>query len=105
MAQLTVYRNANSRSRATYPFLVDIQSDLLDELGTRVVIPLAKAPRLVRKPVTRLTPLVHFEGDAYLLMTPLLAGMVLRELGPPAGTLVGQRDAVMAAMDFLPSGF
>jgi len=32
MAQFTVYRNKNPRSKATFPLLVDVQSDLLDDL-------------------------------------------------------------------------
>ena len=43
MTQFTVYRNKNPRSRATFPYLLDVQSDLLDGLQTRVVIPLTKA--------------------------------------------------------------
>jgi toxin CcdB len=102
LAQFAVYRNASSR---TYPFLVDIQSDLLDELASRVVIPLARVPVLAKKPVSRLMPTVSFEGEAYLLMTPQLAAIALRELGSPVGTLAAQRDAIIAAMDFLLSGF
>jgi toxin CcdB len=102
LAQFAVYRNANSR---TYPLLVDIQSDLLDELASRVVIPLARLPALAKKPVSRLMPAVSFEDETYLLMTPQLAAIALRELGSPVGTLVAQRDAIIAAMDFLISGF
>lgn len=37
MAQFTVYRNKNAGSKATFPFLVDVQSDLLEDLHARVV--------------------------------------------------------------------
>jgi toxin CcdB len=40
MAQFTVYRNKNPQTRSTVPFLLDIQNDLLDDLETRVVVPL-----------------------------------------------------------------
>ena len=43
MAQFSVHRNKNPRTRAEIPFLLDVQSDLLDHLDTRVVAPLAKA--------------------------------------------------------------
>jgi hypothetical protein len=36
MAQFTVYKNKNPRSKTTYPLLVDAQADLLDELQTRL---------------------------------------------------------------------
>ena len=42
MAQFTVYKNKNPRSKTTYPLLVDAQADLLDDLQTRLVIPLTE---------------------------------------------------------------
>jgi toxin CcdB len=85
--------------------LVDIQSDLLDPLSTRVVIPLTKSAALTRKPVDHLTPQISFEGDQYLLMTPQLAGITRTELGSLAGSLAEQRQTILAALDFLVTGF
>jgi len=103
--QFAVHRNKNPHSKATFPFLVDVQSDLLDELNTRVVIPLTKAAGLARKPLSHLTPTLSFDGDAYLLMTPQLAGIARADLGPQAGSLLEQREKIMAALDFLLTGF
>ena len=50
-------------------------------------------------------PLVEFDGDTYVLMTPQLAGIAQKELGPRAGSLAERRDTIVAAMDFLLSGF
>ncbi len=100
-----MYRNKNPRTKATFPFLVDVQSDLLEPLGTRVVVPLTKSPGLTRKPVSQLTPAIPFNGDGYLFMTPQLAGVSVSELGAPAGSLVGERQAMLAALDFLLTGF
>ncbi|MEJ1960727.1 MAG: CcdB family protein [Gammaproteobacteria bacterium] len=105
MPQLTVYKNKNSRSKATFPLLVDVQSDLLDDLQTRVVIPLSKAAVLTKNPVSQLTPIIDFEGDAYVLMTPQLAGVARNDLGPATGSLAGHRDTIFAALDFLLTGF
>jgi toxin CcdB len=55
--------------------------------------------------VAHLMPMVQFEGEAYVLVTPQLAGIARSELGPPAGSLAERRDTVVAAMDFLRSGF
>lgn len=105
MAQFSVYRNKNARSKATFPYLVDVQSDLLEPLNTRVVIPMTKAAALTRKPVSHLTPEVSFNGDRYVLMTPQLAGVGRAELGPRAGALVDERHVIVAAIDFLLTGF
>ena len=42
MAQFDVYRNPNPATRARIPYLLDVQSDLLEPLATRVVVPLCK---------------------------------------------------------------
>ena len=105
MAQFSVYRNKNPRTKATFPFLVDVQSDLLRDLQTRVVIPLSKTPSLTRKPVSYLTPTLDFEGSTYVLMTPELAGIAQGDLGAEAGSLAGRHDVILAALDFLVTGF
>jgi toxin CcdB len=105
VAQFTVYKNKNSRSKSTFPFLVDVQSDLLEPLQTRVVVPLTKVAGLAKKPVSHLTPTLTFDGDAYVLMTPQLAGIARADLGAPAGTLAQERQTILAAIDFLLTGF
>ena len=105
MAQFTVYRNKNPRSKSTYPLLVDIQSDLLEDLLTRVVIPLTKAVALTKKQLTHLTPALAFDGEEYVLMTPQLAGVARTDLGAAVGSLANERQRIVAAMDFLLTGF
>ena len=105
MAQFSVYRNKNPRTKATFPLLVDVQSDLLEPLNTRVVIPLTKSPSLIKRPVSHLTPKISFEGDEYVLLTPQLAGISRTELGALAGSLTGDRQAIVAAVDFWLTGF
>jgi toxin CcdB len=105
MAQFTVYRNKNQRTKTTFPLLVAVQSDLLEDLQTRVVIPLSKAAALAKKPVSHLMPVLKFEGEAYTLMTPELAGVARNDLGPVAGSLAERNEVILAAMDFLLTGF
>lgn len=42
MVQFTVHRNKNARAKTAYHYLVDVQSELLTNLQTRVVVPLTK---------------------------------------------------------------
>lgn len=100
-----MYRNKNPRTKSTFPFLVEVQSDLLEPLSTRVVVPLAKAPALTKKPVIHLTPEISFAGGRYVLLTPQLAGVNRTELGPLAGSLADERQTILAALDFLLTGF
>ena len=104
MAQFTVYKNKNPRSKTTYPLLVDAQADLLDHLQTRLVIPLTRAAALTKKPIGRLTPAIEIDGERYLLMTPQLAGIACSELGPAVGSVADQRSAIVSALDLLITG-
>lgn len=104
MAQFDVYRNANSETSELFPFLVDVQAELFEQLQSRVVIPLSRA-ELIRFPMTYLTPTVRFNGAGYLLMTPQLAGISRAELGPHAGSLLSEERAITTAIEFLVRGF
>jgi toxin CcdB len=105
MPQFTVYRNEKPGSREEFPFLVDVQADLFEDLGTRVVIPLARAVELAGFPTQYLIPVVAFLGRQYALLTPQVAAVVRGELGPQAGSLADQQRLISAAIDFLLRGF
>lgn len=62
MAQFDVYRNPNPATRARIPYLVDVQSELLDSLATRVVVPLCKPVVLKGRLAERLNPVFQVEG-------------------------------------------
>lgn len=104
MAQFDVYRNPNPATRARIPYLVDVQSELLDSLTTRVVVPLCKPVVLKGRLAERLNPVFQVEGRKVCLLTPELAGVPARTLGVPVGSLSGERDAFIAALDLLISG-
>jgi len=50
MAQFDVCTNPNPASAKRIPYLLDVQSDLLSSLATRVVVPLATLETLGNKP-------------------------------------------------------
>jgi len=104
MPQFSVYRNKNAATRARFPFLLDIQSDLLDPLATRVVVPLATAGPARSRSMQTLTPAIRVERKNYLMITPQLAGVAARELGPVVADASADHPAIIAALDFLISG-
>jgi toxin CcdB len=104
MPQFALYRNRNPASRTRFPLLLDIQSDLLKGLATRVVVPLALASAARARSMRSLTPVLKFEGKEFLMLTPQFAGITARELGPAVGDLASDRDKIVAALDFLLSG-
>jgi toxin CcdB len=103
MQQFAVYRNRNDATRAVYPLLLNVQSDLISETGTRVVLPLMPAGGIVA-PMAPLVPTLSVGAGSYVVVTPLMAAMDLADLGAFEGDLSGERTAILAAIDFLISG-
>jgi toxin CcdB len=104
MAQFDVYRNANPATRARVPYLLDVQSDLLDTLATRVVVPLCKPEVLRGKLAERLNPVFEVEGRKMVLLTPELAGVSRKALGEKIENLADRRDSIIAALDLVITG-
>jgi toxin CcdB len=103
MARFDVYRNPRRETAREVPFLLDVQSDLLEGLGTRVVVPL-RAVGTVKQPVTRLNP-VFKVGDAKVFMdTPQLAGIPANMLRKPVLSLGRDEFEIRNALDFLFAG-
>ncbi|HTF95215.1 MAG TPA: CcdB family protein [Cellvibrio sp.] len=101
MAQFSVYQNKNTLTKKAFPFLLDVQSNLLDDLHTTVVIPLTKFEKNKGVLLKQLTPLLTVEGDAYLMLTPQLAGISRKELGKEVCNLAAVRTEIINALDFL----
>lgn len=104
MAQFSVYRNPNTQTRARYPFLLDVQSDLLETLGTRVVVPLCPTSAIEGRPVGTLMPTFVVEGKRYVMLTPQLAGIERKLLGTEVAVLSAHRNEIVAALDLLLTG-
>lgn len=104
MPQFTIYRNKNPQTRATFPLLLDVQSELLSDLPTRTVIPLTQSNAITRAPLSRLTPFIEVEGKAYMLLTYQLAGIPKSILGAAVCDASAHRDEIIGAMDFLITG-
>ena len=104
MAQFDVYRNRNPASKARFPLLLVLQSDLLEPLATRVVIPLTPAAGARDRQMDRLTPEITVDGKSFLVMTPLLAAIAARDLGPLTGNVASDRHAILASLDLLVTG-
>ena len=64
MAQFEVYENPNPQSRDDIPYLLDVQSDLLEPLATRVVVPLVLSSA-AGKPAKHLNPEFEIESRAH----------------------------------------
>ncbi len=105
MAQWDVYPNPDARSRSSVPFFVDLQSDLLSELDTRLVAPLVATKVARSRLPERLCPVFRIEGETFVLM-PHESGPVDRRilkrrvesLRPHADQIIGAVDAVLSGI-------
>jgi toxin CcdB len=88
MPQFALYRNRNPASRTRFPLLLDIQSDLLEVLATRVVVPLVPASAARTRSMRTLTQILKFEGKECLMLAPQVAGIPGREPGPESKSRV-----------------
>lgn len=104
MAQFDVYRNPNPATRARAPYLLDVQSDLLDSVATRIVVPLCKPDVLGGKAAERLNPTFEVDGRKLLMLTPELAGVSRKALGERVANLAAERAAIIAALDLALTG-
>ena len=104
MAHLDVFRNPDTTTASVIPYVVDVQSELLAGLPTHAVIPLAY-PEAIETPILRLNPKVGVGDTALVALTQYIASVSNRLLRNPVANLSPQRDEILAALDFLFTGF
>jgi len=105
MARVDVYPNPGAHSSTT-PYLLDVQSDLLDGLDSRMVIPLRSLDQFAQvKLPTRLTPVFNILGKDYLLETPKMGAVPQRILKACVVSLESDQARITDALDFLFQGY
>ena len=104
MAQFDVYTNPNPETKRTIPYLLDVQTDLLGNLTTRAVIPLYSVSAM-GKAAKHLNPRFSIKKNIVIMSTAELAGVTLNRLGDKVCSLQGHRNEIIAALDFLITGF
>lgn len=101
MAQFDVYHFAPRG--AGFAYVLDLQSDLLDGLATRIVAPLYPL-KGKQQTILRLNPVVPIEGKACYLAVQEVTALRVKSLGAKVASLSEQRPGIIAALDFLITG-
>ncbi|OGU18247.1 MAG: plasmid maintenance protein CcdB [Geobacteraceae bacterium GWC2_53_11] len=104
MAQFDVYANPNPVTKHAVPYLLDIQADLLSNLTTRVVIPLYTVAAM-GKAAKYLNLQFSVKRTTVIMSTAELAGVAVTSLGEKVCSLKDHRNEIIAAIDFLITGF
>lgn len=98
MAQFSVHQLKGSGG-----LVIDCQSDLLDDLESRFVVPLvtlADAPRLAH----RFNPVFEIDGVNHAMLTQFSGAVDRRQLGPAVVSLTGRSFEITGALDVLIGG-
>lgn len=104
MAQWDGYANPIPRARDLLPYLVVLQSDLLETLPTRLVAPLSRSTVTAAGLPRRLAPSFEIAGQR-LTLKPHEAGTIpTRSLRQPVGSLRSQAHRIIDALDAVVSG-
>lgn len=103
MAQFVIHQYKNSKSSVSY--LLDIQNNFLEDLETRLVIPVYPANVLQGKRMTKLTPMIEIDGAQYILMIPELASISKKYLGVEILNISQHRTMILSAIDLMVTGF
>jgi toxin CcdB len=98
MARFDVYVGAKAQG-----LLLDIQSDLLDKFGSRVVVPLMPIEGV--QTVSRLHPVFVIDDKSYIMSTHLIFAIPLDRLGKKVASLAQEDLTITSAVDKLFSGY
>jgi toxin CcdB len=103
MAQYDVYANPSSSAADGIPYVVVIQSDLLDALATRLTMPLAELDSVHKVP-TSLCPVILVKGKRLHALAHYPAPLPAKALRRPPANVATQASALVSAMDAVLSG-
>lgn len=104
MAQFDVYVNPNSRSRKLYPYILDVQNNLLADLSTKLVIPVGRLEDFKHELISKLTIEVTYNDEKLVLLTPQRASIPSKLLKEPIGNLQQLRMEIIDSIDFAITG-
>jgi len=99
MSRFDVYKNPEGDG-----YLLDVQADLLNDLNTRMVVPLL--PLLVApKPAQHLNPRFEIQKESVVMATQFMAAVPSYILRNPITNIESNRNSITAAIDFLMQGY
>lgn len=103
MPQYDVFANPSTSAKAGIPYVVVIQSELLDALATRLTMPLAEFDAATKVP-TALCPVITVKGKRLHALAHFAAPLPARVLRRPVDNVSAQASALVSAMDAVLSG-
>jgi len=105
MRFLDICRNPHHSPDNSTPYLLVIQGNYVEVKSTRAVVPLMNVE--VISPIIKggLMPEFIVEGHHVVMVTPELAGISIRDIGPVVVNVAERHDEVRRAIDILTGDF
>lgn len=100
MPQFDIHRNPGA-SRDSIPYVVVVQTSILDGYRRRVVVPLVRASSLGKIDNPTFNPTFVVENVAVVLHPLEIVSVSDDRLGPSIGTLARDGDRILGALDKL----
>lgn len=104
MARYDVYANPDKAERVLVPFFLDIQSDHIKGVQTRVVVPLWAFDQLPNRS-PELNPEFKVAGLHVAMDTPAVGAVPVSVLRRPVANLSHQQLPIQNALDMLLGGY
>lgn len=95
--QFDVLQHPSPASRAFKPFLVVLQGRRLDHYRSRIVAPLVHTGLIALD--RQLNPVFELQGLKVAFFPADIANVPLNRLGKPIGSLAGEADMIVNALD------
>jgi toxin CcdB len=95
LQQFDVYPNPNNATKAVYPFVVVMQSDLLDNSDLRTVAPIGQ----ISWKITKLQPAVQIDGEQFSIHIDKMVTVRKQRLKTKTNNIKTHRDDIIAALD------
>lgn len=103
MAQYDVFTNPSRSANEGIPYVVVVQSDLLDALATRLTLPLAVLDVATKVPAA-LCPVIMVKGQRLHALAHYAAPLPARALKRAVDNVASQASALVSALDAVLSG-
>lgn len=103
MSQYDVYPNPSTSAAHGIPYVVVVQSDLLDALATRLTIPLSEFEVAAKVP-TALCPVIVVKGQRFHALAHYAAPLPAKVLRRPVDNVAVQSSVLVSAIDAVLSG-
>lgn len=105
MEQFDIFTNNNKKSKNSVPYLINLQSDSMDLLATRIVAPIRETSTCSDEILTKIHIPVLIKGTEHTIFTSELASIPLNLLGKKVENAAYLRKECTDAIDLLFTGF